>query len=144
MDPLPGPSNVNVNVNDRFKVWNPWRGPFRPTRPPFTSLSTDEASLIKCLAYGDKPDSIAQRTAMWLRVRRPPKKQHPVCCFNATASFKESVNCAKNSCFMNIHTDGFNCALWWLLAIRQQSLKVTCSDKDHWKRLQWWTRHSYI
>ena len=49
------PDSPQKNVNDRFNVWNHWRNPFRPTGPPFTSLSTDEASLIKCLAYGHKP-----------------------------------------------------------------------------------------
>ena len=42
--------NVNVNVIDRFYVWNHRRSQFRPTGPPFTSLSTDAASMIKCLA----------------------------------------------------------------------------------------------
>ena len=36
---------------------NHWQSQFRPTGPPFTSLSTDEASMRKCLAYGHKPDS---------------------------------------------------------------------------------------
>ena len=34
--------------NDRFNVWNHWQSQFRPTEPPFTSLSTDEASMINC------------------------------------------------------------------------------------------------
>ena len=46
------------NVNDRFYVWNHRRSQFRPTGPPFTSLSTDEASgdKVPCLgAQAGKP-----------------------------------------------------------------------------------------
>ena len=39
-----------TKVNDRFNVWSHWRSQFRPTGTTFTSLSTDEASMIKCLA----------------------------------------------------------------------------------------------
>ena len=46
---------VNVNVNDRFNIWNHRWSQFQLTGPPFTSLFTDEASMIKCLAYGHKP-----------------------------------------------------------------------------------------
>ena len=38
------------NVHDRFIAWNHWRSHFWLTGPPFTSLSMDEASVMKCLA----------------------------------------------------------------------------------------------
>ena len=59
-----------VNVNDGFNVWkNHWRSQFRPKGPPFTPLSTDEASVTKCLAWRHKADLNAHRTTLWLRVR---------------------------------------------------------------------------
>ena len=36
------------HVNDGFNVWNRWRSHFRPKGPTFISLSTDEASVVKC------------------------------------------------------------------------------------------------
>ena len=41
---------LSKNVNDRFTVWNHWWSQFLLMGPPFTSLSTDEASVIKRLA----------------------------------------------------------------------------------------------
>ena len=38
------------NVNDTFNVWNHWQSQLWPMGWPFTSLSTDKASMIKCLA----------------------------------------------------------------------------------------------
>ena len=43
-------NNNKKNLNDRFNVWNHRRSRFRPTGPTVTFLSTDEATLIKCLA----------------------------------------------------------------------------------------------
>ena len=37
-------------VNGRFDVSNQWWSYFRPTEPQITSLSTEEASTIKCRA----------------------------------------------------------------------------------------------
>ena len=37
-------------VNDRLNVWNHWQSQFQLTGPPFTSLSTDGAITVKCLA----------------------------------------------------------------------------------------------
>ena len=45
------------NVNDRFNVWNHRQSKVQPTGPPFTSLFTEEASMIKCLALDHKLDS---------------------------------------------------------------------------------------
>ena len=43
-------SSINVHVNDRFNVLSHRRSQFQPTGPTFTSLSTDEASVVKRLA----------------------------------------------------------------------------------------------
>ena len=55
-----------MNVNDRFNVWNHWQSQFWPTGPPFTSLSADAASTIKCFvrvtSWGYEPTM--QRNAM--------------------------------------------------------------------------------
>ena len=49
------------NVNDRFNVWNHRRSQFRPMGPTFTSLFTEEASVVKYLAQGHKKGSNTQR-----------------------------------------------------------------------------------
>ena len=41
---------VNVAITDTFNVWNHRRSQFRLMGPTFTSLSTDEASVLKRLA----------------------------------------------------------------------------------------------
>ena len=44
------------NVNDKVNVWNHRRSQFWPMGPTFTSLSTDEASVVKYLAWRHNPE----------------------------------------------------------------------------------------
>ena len=79
-------SPKNVNVNGRFNVRNLWQSYFRPMGPPFTSLSPDETSMIKCLAQGHKTDSNprglrpAPMTQEWLQFAKVFHLQSHIVC----------------------------------------------------------------